>query len=124
MQTCGLELYQICARRNTSSRQLHINSLRRVQAGATGRSKEVLAAQDTTRSPDVSCTPSKADPAPWQSTGLEKRLNAVTSENDGKPTQLIFNLYNRGYGWGEEIVPHLTVERREVVRKERQEWQV
>ena len=30
------------------------------------------------------------------------------------PRELIFKLTRRGYGWGEEIIPQLTVERRPV----------
>merc|ERR1719199_1829636 len=35
-------------------------------------------------------------------------------ERDEVPTELIFKLTRRGYGWGEEIIPQLTVERRPV----------
>jgi hypothetical protein len=43
----------------------------------------------------------------------------VESESSDKelkegPTELIFKLSRRGYGWGEEIIPHLTVEKRPV----------
>jgi len=34
-----------------------------------------------------------------------------------EPTELIFKLERRGYGWGEEIIPYLTVEKRPVKRK-------
>ncbi|KAI8110515.1 hypothetical protein M9435_002189 [Picochlorum sp. BPE23] len=33
---------------------------------------------------------------------------------EDSPTELIFKLSRRGYGWGEEIIPHLTVEKRPV----------
>lgn len=33
---------------------------------------------------------------------------------ENSPTELIFKLTRRGYGWGEEIIPHLTVEKRPV----------
>jgi len=45
-----------------------------------------------------------------KSTGGEK--NEVEEEQG--PTELIFKLTRRGYGWGEEIIPQLTVERRPV----------
>ena len=48
-----------------------------------------------------------AQPKP---TGGEK--NEVEEEQG--PTELIFKLTRRGYGWGEEIIPQLTVERRPV----------
>lgn len=35
-------------------------------------------------------------------------------QRDEVPTELIFKLTRRGYGWGEEIIPQLTVERRPV----------
>lgn len=35
-------------------------------------------------------------------------------DEDEGPTELIFRLSRRGYGWGEEIIPHLTVEKRPV----------
>jgi hypothetical protein len=42
---------------------------------------------------------------------VEAEMNNGAEENDG-PTELIFKLSRRGYGWGEEIIPHLTVEKR------------
>lgn len=36
----------------------------------------------------------------------------VRESKGDQPTELIFKLERRGDGWGEEIIPHLTVERR------------
>ena len=47
-------------------------------------------------------------------------ISNVERENqgldNGEPTELIFKLERRGYGWGEEIIPHLTVEKRPVTK--------
>jgi hypothetical protein len=65
----------------------------------------------------------KASPTPWAPQTEERRNKPGTDT----PTQLIFNLYNRGEGWGEEIVPHITVEQRELKarqRKQSERWEV
>lgn len=41
------------------------------------------------------------------------RNSSSSTENESeRPTELIFNLEWRGYGWGEEILPHVIVEQR------------
>lgn len=42
------------------------------------------------------------------------RKNTVPGKNAKEPTELIFKLERRGHGWGEEIIPYLTVEKRPV----------
>lgn len=68
-------------------------------------------------------TPFPACQAPWQSTKQESQAGSrhPDSEESG---ELIFNLYNRGSGWGEEIIPHITVKKRAVVKKQCRSWQV
>lgn len=69
-------------------------------------------------------TPVPASQAPWQSSKREQSSRSKDDTPEQAPTELIFNLYNRGSGWGEEIIPHLTVQKRAVVKKPRREWQV
>lgn len=47
---------------------------------------------------------------------VEEVFDGEENQQDGDdgPTELIFKLSRRGYGWGEEIIPHLTVEKRPV----------
>jgi hypothetical protein len=68
-------------------------------------------------------TPFPASQAPWSSTKQESEAGSrsTTGEESG---ELIFNLYNRGSGWGEEIIPHITVKKRAVTKKQRRSWQV
>lgn len=68
-------------------------------------------------------TPFPACQAPWQSTKQERQDNnrSMDAEDSG---ELIFNLYNRGSGWGEEIIPHITVTKRTVAKKQQRSWQV
>eukprot|EP00803_Ostreobium_quekettii_P004387 evm.model.scf_42.14 EVM.evm.TU.scf_42.14 scf_42:93671-99960(-) len=47
---------------------------------------------------------------------------ASGEEGAGKePTELIFKLDRRGYGWGEEIIPNVTIERRPIESKRRRQ---
>jgi hypothetical protein len=76
------------------------------------------------RPQEIRVTPFPASQSPWQSTQQEDNTCDSDSSSGGGHTQLVFNLYNRGSGWGEEIIPHITVEKRTVVKKQRVSWQV
>lgn len=65
-----------------------------------------------------------ASQTPWQPSKREQSSGSKSSKLEKPPTELIFNLYNRGSGWGEEFIPHLTVQQRAVVKKPRRAWQV
>lgn len=56
--------------------------------------------------------------SPWT---LAPARQVLASGKDGEgedaPTEMIFNLFNRGSGWGEEIIPHVTVEKRKITKK-------
>jgi hypothetical protein len=74
---------------------------------------------------DFAPAPASADP--WAPDSADDRRARGGRDGTPAPTELIFNLYNRGDGWGEEIVPHVTVERRVVKgrrRKRNQRWEV
>lgn len=43
----------------------------------------------------------------------------MAAEGTDPPTELIVNLDRRGEGWGEEIVPYVTVEWRPIVKNKR-----
>lgn len=45
------------------------------------------------------------------------RANGSRGDGEERPTELIFKLERRGEGWAEEILPSLTIERRDVPRK-------
>ena len=49
--------------------------------------------------------------------GRPRKSEVQASQDKDEPTELIFKLDRRGYGWGEEIIPFLTVENRPVKRK-------
>lgn len=89
----------------------------------TGRHDLIVVPVAAERSEGV-LTVVPASQSPWQSSKREQLSPRKHDVPDHAPTELIFNLYNRGSGWGEEIIPHLTVEKRAVVKKPRQEWQV
>lgn len=48
--------------------------------------------------------------------GRPRKSEVQESQDKEEPTELIFKLDRRGYGWGEEIIPFLTVEKRPVKR--------
>eukprot|EP00892_Ulva_mutabilis_P002979 jgi/Ulvmu1/12682/UM094_0039.1 len=78
---------------------------------------------DASGIPDNVWTAVPASQAPWQTSKREKSARSKDQTADQAPTELIFNLYNRGSGWGEEFIPHLTVQQRAVVKKPRRAWQ-
>jgi hypothetical protein len=47
------------------------------------------------------------------------QTSGVSAPSGDQPTELIFKLERRGDGWGEEIIPHLTVERRPLRSKKK-----
>lgn len=79
---------------------------------------------DSSEKSERHLTPVPASQTPWQSSKREQSSRSKDDTPEHAPTELIFNLYNRGSGWGEEIIPHLTVQQRAVVKKPRREWQV
>lgn len=54
--------------------------------------------------------------APSFSSLVEEVFDGEDNEQDGEdgPTELIFKFTRRGYGWGEEIIPQLEVEKRPI----------
>lgn len=69
--------------------------------------------------------------SPWLTSGQTGRRRSGESqkppgEEEEEPTELIINLYKRGEGWGEEILPHISVEQRCIKRKRKSAdpWQV
>jgi hypothetical protein len=57
--------------------------------------------------------------SPWTLAPARQKVLASGKDGEGDdvPTEMIFNLFNRGSGWGEEIIPHVTVEKRKITKK-------
>lgn len=60
---------------------------------------------------DTSDTSGEQRSSPWAVAKLKEGKDA---DAETAATELIFNLYNRGSGWGEEIVPHVTMQQRKI----------
>ena len=82
------------------------------RSGSTNENSDESAATRKERSPRKSFSTFVKELFDAQASSQGKKKTDV-GEDQG-PTELIFKLTRRGYGWGEEIIPQLTVERRPV----------
>ena len=98
---------------------------RGVSVAATSRPRSSRRRRHRSASPPAqrpSATPSPWQPAPVDVRDAEVRGGGAGASGEarqgqqGEATELIFNLFNRGSGWGEEIIPHITVEKRAITK--------
>eukprot|EP00890_Picochlorum_soloecismus_P006646 jgi/Picsp_1/806/NSC_04295-R1_protein len=99
----------VSGRCDVNGKEVSESSKGRVETQLAGELDEKMNISD---SPDLS-----ADMPVKRRRGRPRKSDKQESQDKEEPTELIFKLERRGYGWGEEIIPYLTVEKRPVKRK-------